>query len=234
MKKTLLFLLAGVLIAAQNTSQLLNTNWYISQISIGTQATTTPIMDQSLQPSEFMFVSDNYVFNSKYFNSSVVPITFSTTADSFSKTSSGGCTLLDYWGNNMAAVQTYDQKNCDFYGKPVGHVFNYQVIPNGSGKTLIITDSANGDKIYYNSFFLENKEVSGKNPFLISQNPVKEKLIMKNLEKGLSFQIVDVTGHVIFEGKTSVKETIIDIGSIVKGQYFLIVQGRKPQKFIKE
>lgn len=234
MKKTLLFLLAGISLSAQNTSELLNTNWYISQMTEGSQTTSTPAMDIVLQPSVFTLSSGNYIFNSKYVNSSGFSLVFSGTADSFSIVNTGGCTLQDYWGSNMAAVQAYDQKNCSFYLKPAGYVFNYQVVSNGSGKSLVITDSTNGNKIYYNSFFLESKETSKKESFLISQNPVKENLVLRNVEPGLSFQIVNTAGQIVIEGKTSGKETQINTADIVIGQYFVIVQGRKPQKFIKE
>lgn len=105
---------------------------------------------------------------------------------------------------------------------------------NGSGKSLVIADSTSGNKIYYNSFFLESKETSKKESFLISQNPVKENLLLRNVEPGLSFQIVNATGQIVIEGKTSGKEIKINTSQITKGFYFVIVLGRKPQKFIKE
>lgn len=234
MKKTLLLLLASISLSAQNNSELLNTNWYISQITEGSQTVPTPAMDLVLQPSVFTSSSGNYIFTSKYVNSSGFSLAFSGTANSFSIVNAGGCTLLDYWGSNMAAVQAYDQKNCTFYLKPADYVFNYQVVPNASGKSLVITDSTTGNKIFYNSFFLESKETSRKDSFLISQNPVKESLALRNVEQGLSFQIVNAAGQIVFEGKTSEKETSVNTAHITKGQYFLIVQGRKPQKFIKE
>lgn len=235
MRKALLFLLAGISISAQNTSELLNTNWYISQMSEGSQTIPTPAMDMALQPSVFTSSSGNYIFNSKYVNTSGFSLSFSATADSFSVVNQGGCTLLDYWGSNMTAVQAYDQKNCSFYLQPAGHVFYYQVLPSGSGKSLMITDSTNGNKIYYNSFFLESRDVSiEEDAFLILQNPVKENLELRNVGKDLSYQIVNALGQIVVEGKTSGKDTQIDMGHITKGQYFLIVQGKRPRKFIKE
>ncbi|WP_343662167.1 T9SS type A sorting domain-containing protein [Chryseobacterium mucoviscidosis] len=234
MKKTLLLLCCGGLLLAQNTSQLFNTNWYISQMIIGGQTTVTPTMDQSLQPSTFSNSSGSNVFTSKYFNVSGIPLTFSTIDDSFIKNSSAGCTLADYWGNNMTAVQGYDQKNCDFYVNPaIGQVFNYQVIPNGSGKTLIITNPSNGNKIYYNSSILSTKENNLKATFSF-QNPVKDNLIVINLENDLPVKVFNMLGQMMYEGKTSDKKVKVDTQNFEKGQYILMIEGQKPLKFIKE
>lgn len=225
----------GGLLLAQNTSQLFNTNWYISQMIIGGQTIVTPTMDQSLNPSLFFGTptTTNGNFASKYFNSIALPLTFSTVDNSFTKNSSA-CTLLDYWGGNMTAVQGYDQNNCDFYGYPPnGSVFNYQIVPNGSGKTLIITNPSNGNKIYYNSFILSTKENNLKTTISF-QNPVKDNLIVINLENDLPVKIFNMLGQMMYEGKTSDKKVKIDTQNFEKGQYILMIEGQKPLKFIKE
>ncbi|MFC3157485.1 Por secretion system C-terminal sorting domain-containing protein [Chryseobacterium arachidis] len=233
MKKTLLLLFTSSLLFAQNTSELFNTNWYISQMIIGGQTIVTPTMDQSLQPSTFIAGSGNSGFSSKYFNVAVMSFTFSTLDNSFIKNSSG-CTLGQYGGSNTAAVQGYDQKNCDFYGYPAnGSVFNYQVIPNGSGKTLIITDSNNGNKVYYNNMFLATKENRFKTSITF-QNPVKESLIIENVENDLTVKVFNMLGQVVYEGKTADKKIKIDTKNFSKGQYILMIQGQQSQKFIKE
>lgn len=234
MKKALLLLFTSGLLLAQNTSELFNTNWYISQMIIGGQTIVTPTMDQSLQPSTFAPGSGNYIFSSKYFNVAGFPLIFSTIDNSFIKNNSAGCTLADYWGSNMTAVQGYDQKNCDFFVNPaIGQVYNYQVIPNGSGKTLIITNPSNGNKIYYNSMSLTIKE-NGSKALIAFQNPVRDNLIIENIENDLPLQIFNMLGQMIYEGKTADRKVKINTHDFAKGQYILMIKGQKPQKFIKE
>lgn len=103
------------------------------------QTVTTPSMAYPISPSVFGQNISDYSFGSKYFNTAGVNITFSTTASSFTK-NGGACTLVDYWGVNLAAVQEYDQKNCNFYvgsflpagNVPNGTVFNYEIVNNSS------------------------------------------------------------------------------------------------------
>lgn len=234
MKKALLFLFIHGLIYAQNTADLFNNSWYISQITMGGTTTTSPTMDTPPGVSKFDLISGNYIFNSRYFNTAVNNITFSTTNNSFTK-NSAACTLADYWGSNLQAVQEYDQKHCDmFVNQPVGHVFNYEIIPNGSGKTLIITDNSNGNKVYYNSFYLSTKDNNITTDFRILQNPIKENLIVEKLENGLPVQIVNMLGQLIYEGKTADRKLKVTTEKFEKGQYILMIKGQKPMKFIKE
>lgn len=204
-------------------------------MTIGGQTTITPIMDFNVQPSTFAVVSGNNVFTSKYFNVSGIGITFSTIDDTFMKSNSGSCTIADYWGTNMTAVQSYDQKNCDFYGLPsIGNAFSYEIVPNGSGKTLIVTNISNGNKIHYNSFMLGTKENEAKNAFSAFPNPVKESLTIENLENGLSVKVFNMLGQLMYEGKTNDRKIKIDTKTFLKGEYILTIQNYKPYKFIKE
>lgn len=235
MKKALFLLLTSGLLAAQS-SDLLSTNWYISSIIVNGQSVTTPTMDNSLQPSYFMPASGNgYTFASKYFNTAGTQITFIPNSDSFTK-SSGGCTLADYWGGNMAAVQEYDQKNCDFFTNPnAGNIYNYLITSNGIGKTLMITDSSNGNKVYYNSFYLNTKENNIiKKSFSAYPNPAKESLTIENIDKNLSIKVYDLSGKLVLETKSNDQKVKIETSSLQKGQYIVAIENYAPYKFTKE
>jgi hypothetical protein len=235
MKKTLFFLLFGGSLFAQN-AELLNNNWHISQMTINNQTTISPVMQVSTGTSMFMNAGSGYSFNSAYYNTAVSGITFSTTTDSFTR-QGGGCTLAMYNGTNAAAAQDYDQKNCDFFITSVsGTIFNYQILNNGgTSKTLIITNSTTGNKIYYNNAaFLSAQENNLQKSILIYPNPVKEILIIENIENDLSVKVFNMIGQLVYEGKSADKKVKIDTQNFAAGQYILIVNGKKPYQFIKE
>lgn len=238
MRNILLFLFAGSMLSAQST-ELFSNNWYISKIVNNGQTSTTPTMDIPLSKSDFITVSggvgSGYAFNSKHFNNCQLEISFTSGTNSFSKVSSA-CTLSMYGGNNATAVNNYDQKHQNFYIVPVTETYTYEIVNNGSDKVLIITKNSNGDKIYYNNTnsFLASKENVLKESFMILQNPVKETLIIDHVEKGIPFQIFDMTGKLVYQEKTSGNRFKIDTQNFTRGQYILIIQGSKPMKFIKE
>lgn len=238
MRKILFFLFAGSILSAQST-ELFSNNWYISKIVSNGQTTPTPVMDIPLSKSDFITVSggigSGYAFNSKYFNNCQQEISFIAGTSSFLKISSA-CTLALYGGNNQLAVNNYDQKHQDFYIVPVTETYAYEIVNNGSDKVLIITKNSNGDKIYYNNTnsFLAAKENLLKETFLISQNPVKESLMIEHVEKGIPLQIFDMTGKLVYYGETSSEKFKIDTQNFTPGQYILILRGMKPLKFIKE
>lgn len=230
MKKTLLFLtFLSNFIFAQNPD-LFNNNWYISQMVINNQTTISPIMQVSIGTSLF---SSNVSFNSSYYNSASSNITFSTLTDSFIR-SGGGCTLAQYNGTNAAAAQAFDQKNCDFFfNTSPGTVYNYQIINNGSSKTLIITNPATGNQIFYNNSFLSIKENSAKKSLKIFPNPVNDFLNVENIERNLEVKIYEMTGKLLYKTYTNDKKLKIDVNSFQKGQYILIIENYKPEIFIK-
>lgn len=236
MKKTLFLLLTSSLLWAQS-SELFTNDWYLSKIETNGQTVTTPMMDIALTKSNFATGSgSSYALNSKHFNSCQIETTFVPNTNSFTKVNSA-CTLSMYGGNNMTAVNNYDQKHTDFFIYPTpGTTFNYQIIPNGSGKTLIITNPATGNKLYYNNdnLFLSTKENSASNLFLAFQNPVKSELIIENMDNGLSVKVFNMLGQLIYEGKTSDKKVKIDTKNFSAGQYILNIQNYKSYKFIKE
>lgn len=234
MKKTLFLLFCSVFSSAQN-SELFTNNWYISQIVTNGQTVTTPSMANALSPSTFIQNNSNYYFASKYFNTAQTNITFSSAANSFTKIG-GGCTLADYWGVNMTAVQDYDQKNCDFYISYAlpGTIYTYQILTNGTSKTLIVTDSSGAQVFYNNSLFLGTKENTLKKTFTIYPNPVNDFLILENLEKNVKIKIYDMSGKLVFETLSPDKALKINTTGFQKGYYVLSVENFKPELFIKK
>lgn len=240
MKKTLLFLtFLSNFISAQN-AELFSNSWYISQIVTNGQTTTAPLFgNNNVSASTFSQSGSEYVFNSKYFNTAVANITFSPTLNSFTKNDSI-CTLADYWGTNMTAVQGYDQKNCDFYvgnpsiPVPTGTQYNYQIINNGTSKKLIVTNSVTGNQIFYNNFLLGTKENSLKKTFRMYPNPSSDFLMIEDLEKNLKVKIYDLSGKLLYETLSSGKILKVDITHFSKAQYILMIESFKPEFFIKD
>lgn len=234
MRTKLLFLFIGSTLFGQN-ADLFNNDWYISQIVMNGQTTATPAMNINLERSLFYQSGTPNSFSSKYFNSAVISMNFSTIQDSFI-TNGGACTLMQYVGTNQAAVRDYDQKNCDFYlmNSPTGSVFNYEIVNNSSSKTLIITKVTTGDKIYYNNSFLGTKENTIKKTFKLYPNPSTDFVIIENVEKNLKLKINDLSGKILFETLTSNKTQKIDISSFATGQYILSIENFKPEILIKK
>lgn len=233
MRTKLFFLFISCSLFGQN-AELFNNNWYISKIVLSNQTSDTPVMQVSTGTSLFTNNGGNYNFNSSYYNSANSTIIFNTVTDSFTR-QGGGCTLAVYNGTNAAAAQAYDQKNCDFYfNTTAGAIFNYEIVNNGSSKTLIITKLTNGDKIYYNNAFLGTKENLLKKTFKLYPNPSTDFVIIENVEKNLKLKINDLSGKILFETLTSDKTQKIDVSSFAIGQYILSIENFKPEFFIKK
>lgn len=234
MKKTLLFFaFFSNFISAQN-AELFSNNWYISQMVINNQTTVSPIMQVSIGTSLFSNNGGTYNFNSSYYNTAGSTITFNTVTDSFTR-QGGGCTLAVYNGTNAAAAQAYDQKNCDFYFNTTsGSIFNYQIVNNGTSKTLIITNPTTGNKIYYNNSFLGTNDNIIKKSIKIYPNPVKDFLTIENIERNLNLKIYEMSGKLVYETLTSDKSVKVDVSQFQKGQYILMIENFKPELFIKD
>jgi hypothetical protein len=65
-------------------------------------------------------------------------------------------------------------------------------------------------------------------------NPVKENLTIENLENNLAVQVFNMLGQKVYDGKSADKKIKINTQNFTNGQYILMIQGQKPQKFTKE
>ncbi|MCJ8154322.1 T9SS type A sorting domain-containing protein [Chryseobacterium sp. SSA4.19] len=236
MKKTLFLLLASSLLTAQ-TSELLSNSWYISKMVTNSgQTTNTPLIDGGVLASTFNSAGGtSYVFNSKYYNTSLLGFGIMPGSNNMIKTA-GGCTLAYYNGGNAFAVRNYDQKNCDVYNDGgYASVYNYQITTNCNVKTLVITDPS-GNKVYYNNTLqLSTKENELiKKVFTIYPNPVKEDLHIENIEKNLTLKIFDLSGKLVYETTTADRKMKIETNTLQKGQYILSIENYTSVPFIKE
>ncbi|NIF06034.1 T9SS type A sorting domain-containing protein [Chryseobacterium sp. Tr-659] len=237
MRKALFLLLAGGLLAAQQISELLGNNWYISKmVTSSGQTTNTPLIDNGVPATTFNSAGGtSYVINSKYYNTSMMSFGVMPGSNNLIKTASS-CTLLFYNGGNAAPVRSYDQKNCDIYGLGAyASVYSYQITTSGNLKTLIMTDPS-GNKIYYNNTAqLSTKETeTAKKTFTAYPNPVKEALHIENVEKNLPLKIYDLSGKLMSETKTNDLKMSINTASFQKGSYILVVENYKSFTFTKE
>ncbi|WP_343643089.1 T9SS type A sorting domain-containing protein [Chryseobacterium sp.] len=236
--KKILFLLAGGLLTAQQTSELLSNNWYISKmVTSSGQTTNTPVIDNGVPATTFNSAGGtSYVINSRYYNTSMMSFGVMPGSNNLIKTASS-CTLLFYNGGNAPAVRAYDQKNCDTYvSGAYASIYSYQIITNGSLKTLIITDPS-GNKVYYNNNTaqMSTKETEpAAKTFKAYPNLVKEVLHLENIERNLSLKIYDLSGKLVSETTTNGSKTSIDTSSLQKGQYMIKIENYKSYPFVKE
>ncbi|WP_433629271.1 T9SS type A sorting domain-containing protein [Chryseobacterium cucumeris] len=235
--KKILFLLAGGLLTAQQTSELISNNWYISKmVTSSGQTTNTPLIDNGVPATTFNSAGGtSYVINSRYYNTSMMGFGIMPGSNNLIKTSSA-CTLLFYNGGNAAPVRAYDQKNCDIYGLGAyASIYSYQITTNGIVKTLVITDPS-GNKIYYNNTDqLSTKETAAVSKmFKAYPNPAKEVLHLENIEKNLPLKIYDLSGKLVFETTTNSNKTSVDTSNLQKGQYIVTIENYKSYPFVKE
>lgn len=235
MKKTLFFLIFGGNFVFSQNPDLFNIDWHISKIILNDQTFNAPSMQGSIGQSLFYNNGNiNYSFVSSYYNSAGSNITFNTSTDSFTRLGSS-VTLLVYNGTNATAVQDFDLKNWDFFlNKPVGNIYNYEIINNGNSKILIITDATTGDKIYYNSAILYTKELNNKKSLRISNNPVKDILIIEGIKKKSIVKIFDLSGKLILEHRSKEDQLKLNVAHLNKGQYLIRSEDFISQKFLKE
>lgn len=237
MKKTLLLLLAGGLLTAQQTSELLGTNWYISKmVTSSGQTTNTPLIDNGVPATTISSAGGtSYVINSKYYNTATMLFSIMPGSNNLIKTAQS-FTQLFYNGGNAGAVRNYDQKNVDIYvNGGYASLYNYQITTNGNVKTLVITDPS-GNKIFYNNTAnLSTKEVEAvKKTFKAYPNPVKEILYIENVERNLPIKIYDLSGKLVLETKTNDRKMSVDTNSLQKGQYILTIENYQSFNFTKE
>jgi hypothetical protein len=63
-------------------------------------------------------------------------------------------------------------------------------------------------------------------------NPVQNYLTIAGIEKSSNYQVVDITGKVVLQGKLYGSNNQISIEELVNGIYFLKIEGYKTQKII--
>ncbi|GGG16034.1 hypothetical protein GCM10011344_15710 [Dokdonia pacifica] len=113
--------------------------------------------------------------------------------------------------------------------------FTYEIIEEGQGRRLILTD-ANGDRIFYTNGFLSVEEFNQDISIALFPNPSSDKITITGapINRIQSYQIIDIQGRVVSKNTF---HTIIDVESLATGMYFLKLQGIQTEtihRFIKK
>jgi hypothetical protein len=67
---------------------------------------------------------------------------------------------------------------------------------------------------------------------MIYPNPIQNYLTIAGIEKSSNYQVVDITGKVVLQGKLYGSNNQISIEELVNGIYFLKIEGYKTQKIV--
>ncbi|WP_299764118.1 T9SS type A sorting domain-containing protein [uncultured Dokdonia sp.] len=158
----------------------------------------------------------------------------------------GAYSAFDYFGTPTISISYLGQLAMDcgveslnafdsaFTTQLENKTFSYEIIEEGQGRRLILTD-ANGDRIFYNNAFLSTEEFD--QVFIeLFPNPSSDKLTItgEHIERIQSYQIMTMTGSVVSQNTFN---TTIDVESLATGMYFLKLQGIQTEtihRFIKK
>ncbi|WP_299675939.1 T9SS type A sorting domain-containing protein [uncultured Dokdonia sp.] len=115
-----------------------------------------------------------------------------------------------------------------------GKTHTYEIIEEGQGRRLILTDT-NGDRIFYTNAFLGTEEFTQVAVELFP-NPSSDKLTItgEEIDRIQSYQIIDIQGRVVSKNTFTIT---IDVESLATGMYFLKLQGIQTEtthRFIKK
>ncbi|MEP0263011.1 T9SS type A sorting domain-containing protein [Dokdonia sp.] len=116
-----------------------------------------------------------------------------------------------------------------------GKTHTYEIIEEGQGRHLILTD-INGDRIFYTNAFLNTEEFGQDISIQLFPNPSLDKITITgdHINRIQSYQIIDIQGRIISQ---NIFDTIIDVESLATGMYFLKLQGIQTEttrRFIKK
>lgn len=219
-------------IDAQNP-ELTSTGWFLMKIEMNGETLLRP--EGPIPTASHIDVSTNpNRFHSTYFNTAVTQLIFVNNSNTFTKTMSA-CTLSMYDGSgDNQQIQKFDNRNCNFFLMPVdGSVFQYQIINQGTYKSLIVTN-VNGDKLYYSSQFLaaENSTVP---KFKIYPNPTSDFLTIDNLDEISLIKLFDASGKSVYESINKGSKILeINIKHLPAGIYYMMINDAKPIQIIKK
>lgn len=132
-------------------------------------------------------------------------------------------------------VQILNAYDAAFTTQLEGKTHTYEIIEEGQGRRLILTDT-NGDRIFYTNEFLNTEEFDQEVSVKLFPNPTSDKLIItgEHIENIQSYQVIDIHGSIVIQNTF---DTIIDVESLATGMYFLKLQGIQSEttrRFIKK
>lgn len=110
----------------------------------------------------------------------------------------------------------------------------YEIIEEGEGRRLILTDE-NGDRIFYTNAFLHLEDRTEDISIVLFPNPSQENITVSGdrIDEIQSYQIIDIKGSII---STALFSPTISIQNLTKGLYFIKLKGNKTEtvrRFIK-
>lgn len=110
----------------------------------------------------------------------------------------------------------------------------YEIIEEGEGRRLILTD-ANGDRIFYTNAILGIEDTTQDITIKLFPNPSQDKITLTgdHISDIQSYQIIDMKGSVI---KSDIFSAVINVKNLSKGLYFIKLQGgqtKTVRRFIK-
>ncbi len=218
-------------------SQLFENDWYLEKLIINGQDNFPP-SNSEVEFVSAIFDKPNSLITSVC-NSLDTELEFSN-PDEFK--------ILTY---SLTLIICNLQVNSDFEGiyfnfffnqatqEPYTEPFPYDIIVNGSGMTLTITN-VNGDIAFYGNDFLSNQDFDAPS-FNIYPNPLKEELFISTIKDLTDFNvnIFSINGNAVLPiDSFDTNNESIDVSILESGIYFILLkdnQGRtSTKKFIKE
>ncbi len=115
-----------------------------------------------------------------------------------------------------------------------GKTHTYEIIEEGQGRRLILTDE-NGDRIFYTNGFLNTEEFNQNISVHLFPNPTQDNITITGeyVDSIQSYQIIDIKGSII---TSDTFDSVIDVKTLPKGLYFIKLQGNQTEtvrRFIK-
>ncbi len=131
-------------------------------------------------------------------------------------------------------IEVLNNYDGTFTAQLEGKTHTYEIIEEGQGRRLILTDE-NGDRIFYTNEFLNTEEFNTSLIVQVSPNPTQDIMTITGeyVDRIQSYQIIDMKGSIIV---SDIFNSVIDVKNLPKGLYFIKLQGNQTEtvrRFIK-
>ncbi len=214
-------------------TDLTEEGWYLDFFEInGNAQTPPPIQEGQLNTNSISFFDTQSGFQQQY-------LCFFGGAGSFSPYNYFGTPTVSIGFLAQLAldcdVQILNDYDFAFTGQLEGKTHTYEIIEEGQGRRLILTDE-NGDRIFYTNAFLGIEAINQLLNITIHPNPTSDFLTIDSdqMLQIKSYTIIDLQGKI--QQQDSFQSTI-DVNYLSQGLYFLVLKGDQNQvvrRFIKK
>ena len=121
-------------------------------------------------------------------------------------------------------MSTLGQYDGIFLSLLEGRIFSYEIIEEGQGRRLILTDQ-NGGRVFYTNQFLNTENV----------NPSRDLITITGdiIDSVSNYQIIDLQGKILCQDNFT---STISINTLPQGMYFLVLNNNNNKlvkRFIK-